>query len=495
MADKSDKKKKEKEELTQQAEKEEKSPDSKAEKSSKENKKQEKKEKKASEKSPSSGNKKKKPSGKKNHNIKEIDRKTFKSAPPLDKNPIINILDQHKDHRLRIAKIIAGIAILFILIFLFGLAYDNWEQQRKQEKAISDIGKKIALYQEKSSKNTGFIRNQAIAQAILWTHIAQRKDYNHANKWRKKREELFSQLDKVVPKFSKNFVVPTSATDMIAIPKGEFMMGRTVREVNGNSDELPQRKVKITYPFWMARTEIPVYQYKVIFPQYTTKKWDGYPFNLPGQPAVKVTWHNAERFCKDLTFKEKKAGRLPEGYIYRLPTEAEWEYACRAGTDTYFYWGNEFGKAGAKFANALDRRSAKYLDCPIYQESPERDGNYVTAPVGSYKPNAFGLYDMSGNVWEWCLDWYNNNAYRELPDTDPVQLNPVVTDLTRRGNFERIYHFKSTSKVIRGGGCLSPPVDCRSASRDSLVPEKDDYGVGFRIVLAPLVETLNSEKK
>ena len=427
---------------------------------------------------------------KKNNSKKEIDVKTFKPAPPLAKNPIINILDQHQQHKLRIAKLIAFICIAFVILFFMVLGYEHWNKQKSINHKISVIETKLDLFKAKIDKNSGYLRSQAIVQAIVLTYKGEQVDWKNAKEWKAKRKALFDKFDTGTPEFSKNFVVPTVAVEMIAIPQGEFIMGRKINEVRGCTDELPQRKVKIDYPFWAGKTEIANYQYRFLFPQHTERPYDGYPLNLTSQPVVQVSWHNATKYCEMLTFHEQKAGRIPPGYEYRLPTEAEWEYICRATTDTYFYWGNTFGEVGKEYANALDRHSAEYENVPLYKESPEHDGHYVTAPVASFKPNAFGLYDLAGNVWEWCWDWYNPAAYRKLPDLNPLQSTPVVTELTERGNFERIQKIESTSRVIRGGGWLSPPSDCRSATRDSVVPEKKDNGIGFRIVLAPTIEML-----
>ena len=426
---------------------------------------------------------------------KSVDVKTFKAAPPLEKNPVMNILDQHRDHKMRIAKIISVIFITFVVLFFLSLGYGHWNKVRKKNREIFEIEKKLSLFKSKMKKNSGFTKNQAVAQAILLTYKGEKVDWQHAKEWKAKRKKLFSSFASIKPQFSKPFVLPTIAMDMMPIPQGEFMMGRQLKEVKGCTDELPRRKVKIDYPFWMARTEIANYQYRVLFPQHTIRKYDGFPLNLITQPAVQVSWHLAVKYCVMLTYQEKLKGRLPAGYVYRLPTEAEWEYACRATTETYFYWGNTFEEIGKEFANVLDRHSAAYEDVAIYKESPKRDGHYVTAPVGSFKPNSFGLQDMSGNVWEWCWDWYNPAAYRKLPSLNPVQSSPVVSELTERGNFERIIKIDSTSKVIRGGGWLSPPSDCRSATRDSVVPETKDNGIGFRVVLAPELEDIEVKEK
>jgi formylglycine-generating enzyme len=125
------------------------------------------------------------------------------------------------------------------------------------------------------------------------------------------------------------------------------------------------------------------------------------------RPVETVTWGNANTYCTKLTVRERAAGRLPSGYAYRLPTAAEWEYACRAGTVTATAFGDSISSIQANFNGAF----------PYNGADPGLNLNQ-TAPVGSYAPNAWGLCDMHGNVWEWCSDWYGAN-YLQLATTDP----------------------------------------------------------------------------
>ncbi|NOY75434.1 MAG: formylglycine-generating enzyme family protein [Kiritimatiellaeota bacterium] len=415
---------------------------------------------------------------------------------PSTQNPFINILDQHRNHQLRVAKIIAVLMIFIIIAFVVGMFYSNLKSRRKQAKIVANIEKRVALYRDKAKNGSVYERNTSLSKAIATTYVGQLKDWKHKNYWITARKKLFDSVTPVLPKPRKNFILPSLALDMAFIPRGTFRMGRGPSEVNGAAfDELPKHSVRLEYHFWMAKTETTNFQYRIFYPGYGTRRWNDYTFNLPSQPAVFISWHLANEFCEMLTWREKKAGRLPAGYIYRLPTEAEWEYACRAGVNTRFYWGNSFSPNGVKFANVLDKRSARFLDCDTSKDAPARDGHFVTAPVGSFKPNAFGLYDMSGNVWEWCFDWYNPKAYDDLPELNPAQTKPVVIELEILGNFERKRVIETTARIIRGGGCLSPPSDCRSATRDKLIQEKRDMGVGFRVVLAPKIEDLTSSSE
>ena len=188
----------------------------------------------------------------------------------------------------------------------------------------------------------------------------------------------------------------------------------------------------------MSKYEVTQAQYKAVMgtnPSY--RKGDN-------KPVESVSWHDAVAYCAKLTEQEKAAGRLPAGYEYRLPTEAEWEYACRAGTTTEYSFGNDENQLGAyAWYNSI---------------AP-------THPVGQKKPNGWGLYDMHGNVWEWCLDWHGD--YPGGSTADPQ--GPTV----------------GTSCVRRGGRWGSPARYCRSATRDYSQPNFRHSGVGFRIVLAP----------
>jgi formylglycine-generating enzyme required for sulfatase activity len=160
----------------------------------------------------------------------------------------------------------------------------------------------------------------------------------------------------------------------------------------------------------------------------------------------KVSWNNAVAYCQALTAIEQAAGRVPQGYQYRLPTEAEWEYCCRAGTTTEWNTGTSLSTSQANIQAVLNQ----------------------TAVVGTYAPNAFGLHDMHGNVWEWCLDTYA--SYAPGPVTDPF-----VTG--------------GPNRVLRGGswGRIFTAFNCRSAIRGSGSPGVTNSILGFRVVLAPVL--------
>ena len=230
------------------------------------------------------------------------------------------------------------------------------------------------------------------------------------------------------------FAIAELGIEMIAIPAGTFEMGSE----NGNSDEKPVTRVTFSKPFWLGKTEVTQGQWQALM--------GSNPANFKGddRPVETVSWDDAMEFCRKLTERERVAGRLPEGYAYTLPTEAQWEYACRAGT-TGDYAGN------------LD-------DMGWY----DKNSGSTTHPVAQKQANAWGLYDMHGNVWEWCLDWYAE----KLPGgsvTDPA--GPSA----------------GTDRVSRGGGWISGAGFCRSAHRYWYVPGNRFNFLGFRVSLAPQV--------
>jgi len=216
------------------------------------------------------------------------------------------------------------------------------------------------------------------------------------------------------------------------IPAGEFMMGLPESEKDRRGDE-PQHQVRITKPFWLGMTEVTQGQYQQVMGQNPSH------FKDERRPVEEVSWEDAVEFCRKLS--------KMEGQTYRLPTEAEWEYACRAGTLTRYCFGDDEASLG---------EYAWYLG---------KSGG-TTHPVGEKTPNAWGLYDMHGNVSEWCQDWYSRDYYKQGPEADPKGPD------------------KGRMRVSRGGHWVSfgGAEDCRSASRSA--GEYENGFTGFRVCLA-----------
>jgi len=176
------------------------------------------------------------------------------------------------------------------------------------------------------------------------------------------------------------------------------------------------------------------------------------------RPVENLTWSEATNYCALLTERQRLAGRLADGYVYRLPTEAEWEYACRAGTITALHYGPDLRSGMANFDGSLE------YDASVGAISNEHGIQLgITVAVGNYATNAWGLHDMHGNVWEWCQDYYTNS----LPGMSVVDpIGPA----------------SGTSRVDRGGSFYSAARYCRSAYRGGLEPERRSAGLGFRVV-------------
>jgi formylglycine-generating enzyme len=215
------------------------------------------------------------------------------------------------------------------------------------------------------------------------------------------------------------------------IPPGEFFMGSADSSDAARDEEKPRHRVRLTKPFYMGVCEVTQQQYKAIMN------------DVPGfargaeQPAGGVSWLEAAEFCRRLSEDEQKT--------YRLPTEAEWEYACRAGADTLFSFGN--------YPANLDQYGW-FAD----------NSNESTHAVGRKKPNLWGLCDMHGNVSEWCLDRYASDFYRRSPDADPE--GPGAGAL----------------RVVRGGSWGDKIANVRCAARTGKRPDQHSDGTGFRVV-------------
>lgn len=220
--------------------------------------------------------------------------------------------------------------------------------------------------------------------------------------------------------------------------------------------------ITLTKPFWIGKYEVTQEQYeKVMGKNPSTCKKSG-----KTAPVECVSWTEANEFCKKLTDMERK--NLPEGYQFRLPTEAEWEYCCRAGTETKYYFGDS-GDDLYKYGNYKDNSSD--LDD---KDKDHDDGFEQTSPVGYFKPNPWGIYDTHGNVWEWCFDWYANYPGKSVSDpTGPED---------------------GGKRVLRGGSWYATVEDCQSGFRHSNSPDYRFYGIGFRLVLAPVIDTGNRKE-
>jgi formylglycine-generating enzyme required for sulfatase activity len=239
-------------------------------------------------------------------------------------------------------------------------------------------------------------------------------------------------------------VSPANVTNMVFLPAGTFTLGSPSDEADRYPDEGPQTAVTISRGFWMGICPVTQQEYQVV----TTNNPSYFTGNL-SRPVEQVSWSDATNYCALLTQRDLASGRIPAGYRYRLPTEAEWEYACRAGTSTRFFYGNDPG-----YTNLAT--NAWYGN----------NGGNQTHPTGQKPPNPWGLYDMCGNVWEWCQDWYGSYPGGSL--TDPQ--GPATGQL----------------RVLRGGSWYDPGWLCRSACRIGDDPAANYYdNYGFRVVLAP----------
>jgi formylglycine-generating enzyme required for sulfatase activity len=258
------------------------------------------------------------------------------------------------------------------------------------------------------------------------------------------------------------------------IPAGEFLMGSPAAEAHRNEHEGPQHTVRITRPFYLGVYEVTVGQFRPFVAAtayrtkaerdgaggggWTGKKWEwGKPeftwqnIGIPQPetyPVVNVSWNDAVAFCQWLSEKEART--------YRLPTEAEWEYAIRAGTTTPFHWGAVLNGTEANCDGT-------------HPYGTEAKGQNLRRPtrVGSYAANGLGLYDMHGNVLEWCQDWYDAEYSANSPTKDPT--GPAEGSL----------------RVLRGGSWHFPAAYCRTASRFGIEPDFRGVNLGFRVASDP----------
>ncbi len=241
--------------------------------------------------------------------------------------------------------------------------------------------------------------------------------------------------------------LPEDATPLILvrIPAGSFLMGSPENEQDRRSGEEPQHPVTISQDFYLGKYEVTKAQWTAVM---GTTPWSGYSYvlNDPNSPAVYISWNDCQDFVTELN-------KLGQG-TFRLPSEAEWEYACRAGTTTRFYWG--------------DDPSYTQIGDYVWYAGNTWYANERYAHVAGLKlPNDWGLYDMSGNVWEWCQDYWHDN-YTGAPANGSAWESP-----------------KSSYRVLRGGNWGSYVSDCRSTLRLGNVPDRRNYKYGVRLARTP----------
>ncbi len=231
----------------------------------------------------------------------------------------------------------------------------------------------------------------------------------------------------------------TTGISLVPVPSGTFTMGSDITETGRHQSEGPQTKVTFTKDFLLGATEVTQGQYEAVMGANPSD------FKAIGKdaPVENVSWDDAMAFCQKLTERERAAGRLPQNYTFTLPTEAQWEYACRAGLSAPVM-GNLYAMAW-------------YV----------ANSGGTTHPVATKQPNGWGLYDMEGNVMEWCQDWYAEK-YRGGEVADP------------KGPASGFY------RIARGGRWNDDAAHCRYAARSGGSQGRRDHVIGFRLALCPV---------
>ncbi len=238
-------------------------------------------------------------------------------------------------------------------------------------------------------------------------------------------------------------------------PPGRFTMGSPPSEPDRRPDE-DQVQVTLSLGFWAGKWEVTQHQWAQVI--------GNFPDRLPSAqfglgddvPAYWISFTEAEAFCAEMTRRGRRSGVLPDIWEFRIPTEAQWEYACRAGTSTLSAFGPTLTVDQANFSENPQRRAA--------------DAVGRSKPVGSYPANAWGLHDMHGNVWEWCRDYYHARL--------PGGTDPDLYDALGVRNGDGTY-----SRVRRGGAWIESRGDCRSARRLRYEPHRRSDHIGFRVVI------------
>ena len=337
---------------------------------------------------------------------------------------------------------------------------DISDQKRQAELAQREADKRIRISDNLQKAETAF-SSRRYTEAKQYANKVLELDSSHS-----RARQIIEQSDKAIedanravasrlplnPKAGARHEITVKGVSFALryIPSGSFTMGSPSGEQDRDSDEI-QHRVTLTKGFWMMETEVTQELYEAV-----TGNNPSYFTNNRQNPVENVSWHEAVDFCNSLSHLT--------GDTYRLPTEAEWEYACRAGSTTRFYWGNDMNYTEmCLYSNGADRKYKQKWPGIDRSTSNCDDGYPETSPVKSFRPNSWGLYDMSGNVWEWCSDWYGDYPTGSI--TDPA--GPGT------GSY----------RVLRGGSWDDLPQSLRSADRGYRGPGGRNKSYGFRAVL------------
>jgi len=341
------------------------------------------------------------------------------------------------------------IAVLLAVLTVAGGLFYAYHQEK--DKRLAAERARVMAEQEAQDKSrlaveTEKQRIESERRAALQADVDRKKREEEAVRRQAEEERKRREAAARVPKPGQMKTVDLGGgvkLELVWVPFGEFTMGSPSSESGRDNDEGPQHRVRITRGFWMGKYEVTQSQWESVIGSNPSHFKDA----GGSAPVESVSWDD----CQD--FLQKLSSRT--GKTFRLPTEAEWEYACRAGTETTFHYGSSLSSTQANFNGN-------------YPYGGASKGPYLnkTASVGSYRSNAFGLYDMHGNVYEWCQDWYGENYYQSSTTRDP--LGPS----------------SGSSRVRRGGSWNYLARYCRSAGRFGRTPDYRSYYGGFRIVLS-----------
>jgi formylglycine-generating enzyme required for sulfatase activity/serine/threonine protein kinase len=357
-------------------------------------------------------------------------------------------------------------------------------------RAKEELAKRKARFEEALVVARNQIRDRAFEEARKTLAALQAEEFAALLKERQADfDELFRYIERTVVNSKVDM-------ELVLVPAGEFQMGAADGESAAQPDERPQHVVKIAKPFLMGRYEVTKAQFAkfVSATKYRTESEKGnggrgfnaatgriegrkpeFTWESPGftpyaddHPVVNVSWNDAAVFCNWLSQTEGLSlaytidvgeATPTNGNGYRLPTEAEWEYACRAGTTTAYFTGDDPEKLTAA-ANVPDAAATSQFG--TWATIAASDGVIFTAPVGRFAGNAFDLHDLHGNVWEWCQDTYDEEAYEKIASGRRLS--------------------RGTQRTLRGGSFGFDPAQCRSANRMKATPDHRDLDLGFRVV-------------